>query len=57
MDTKYYLKCRADLKMYDLHLKVVDWDKRFKARDPNEWVKGYQKWKDDHPFKRGREKG
>ena len=22
------------------------WDKRFKARDPNEWIKGYRKWKE-----------
>ena len=22
------------------------WDKRWKSRDPNEWIKGYKKWKD-----------
>ena len=22
------------------------WDKRFKARDPNEWIKGFRKWKE-----------
>ena len=22
------------------------WDKRWKYRDPNEWVKGYKKWKE-----------
>ena len=22
------------------------WDKRWKSRDPNEWVKGYKKWKE-----------
>ena len=27
------------------------WNKRFKARDPNEWIKGYQKWKDDYSKK------
>jgi len=27
------------------------WDKRFKARDLNKWIKGYQKWKDDYPKK------
>ncbi len=21
------------------------WDKRFKHRDPNEWIKGYKEWK------------
>ena len=21
------------------------WDKRWKSRDPNEWIKGYNKWK------------
>ena len=29
------------------------WDKRFKTRDPNEWVKEYRKWKDDYPKKKG----
>ena len=23
------------------------WDKRWKSRDPNEWVKGYKKWKEE----------
>ena len=21
------------------------WDKRFKERDPSEWIKGYREWK------------
>ena len=21
------------------------WDKRWKKRDPNEWIKGYREWK------------
>jgi len=21
------------------------WDKRWKERDPNEWIKGYREWK------------
>jgi len=24
------------------------WDKRWKHRDPNEWVKGHKKWKKEH---------
>jgi hypothetical protein len=24
------------------------WDKRWKHRDPNEWIKGYKKWKKRH---------
>ena len=24
------------------------WDKRWKSRDPNEWVKGYNKWKNEN---------
>ena len=23
-------------------------DKRWKSRDPNEWVRGYNKWKEEH---------
>jgi len=24
------------------------WDKRWKYRDPNKWVNGYKKWKEEH---------
>jgi len=27
------------------HINNWAWDKRFKERDPKEWIKGYREWK------------
>ena len=43
--------------MKDWILKIIEqwsgclhswaWDKRWKRRDPDEWIKGYRKWKNE----------
>jgi len=34
------------LERYGGRISCWAWNKRFARRDPNEWIKGYKKWKE-----------